>query len=67
MLVPLKDALMDTPEYENSGASRFAKSIRPVYSIRLSDAGMVSADAVKTDKVMISERIKIRFFMIRNY
>jgi hypothetical protein len=41
-LVPEKQALIDTPEYENFGDSGFEKSILPVYSIAELLAGIVS-------------------------
>jgi hypothetical protein len=47
---PLKHARMETPEYENLGASGFEKSILPVYSISGLLAGMILACKLKVSK-----------------
>jgi len=47
MLVPVKHARIETPEYENVGESGLVKSILPVYSMELLLAGMVSTEPAK--------------------
>ena len=64
MLVPVKYALMETPEYENRGASGTEKSIRPGYSISGSVAGMVSAAVTKQNFTEISTMNKLMVLIL---
>ena len=67
--VPRKQALTETPEYENSGANGFEKSILPVYSISGLLALIVS-ETVANALPIARERIKINtriFFTINSF
>lgn len=63
ILVPVKHALMDTPEYENAGARGSEKSILPVYSIELLLAGIVSKEPAKQHVQEIIPAINSIFFI----
>jgi hypothetical protein len=66
-LVPMKHALMDTPEYENAGEFGFEKSIRPVYSINPLFAGIVSKESAKHRVEEMSEIISKKNFILHHF
>jgi len=67
MLVPVKQALIETPEYENLGANGLEKSILPVYSISELLAGIVSAGAAIHLAAMSKLMDKIICFILLNF
>ena len=59
MPVPSKQALMETPEYENRGDNGFVKSILPVYSMNGLLTLIVSEPIAITPEIE-NKRIKIK-------
>jgi hypothetical protein len=64
IFVPEKQALIDTPEYENFGANGLEKSILPVYSIAASLAGIVFAEPAKQIVVQNNAIAKRKFLIV---
>jgi hypothetical protein len=60
---PVKQARIETPEYENFGARGSEKSILPVYSINGLSAGMKSEGVVYDAEANIADKRKILIFI----